>query len=363
MARRTPLYDRHVAAGAQMVPFGGWDMPLHYGSQIEEHHAVRRHAGAFDVSHMTVVDVGGADAGEYLRRLLANDVARLAPGQALYSCMLNDRGGVVDDLIAYRRPAGGAAPYRVVVNAATREKDLEWMLAMAGSLAVELRPRDDLAMIAVQGPGARDLAGPLLPVKAAAAARDLAPFHALESGDLFVARTGYTGEDGWEVLLPAADAVRFWNALLEAGVTPCGLGARDTLRLEAGMNLYGQDMDESASPLVSGLAWTVAWEPASRNFIGRAALERERAAGPAARLAGLVLAERGVMRRDQRVVTQAGEGRITSGGFSPTMNRSIALARVPVAATGDCEVEIRGVLRPARLVRPPFVRHGRILVT
>ncbi len=363
MTRRTPLYDRHIAAGAQMVPFGGWDMPLRYGSQIDEHHAVRRRAGVFDVSHMTVVDVSGTGAGDFLRRLLANDVVRLAPGQALYSCMLNDSGGVIDDLIAYRRASRGGVAYRLVVNAATREKDLDWMQAVAGSFAAELRTREDLAMIAVQGPSACDLAGPLLPDAVTTAARELAPFSAIEVGNLFVARTGYTGEDGWEILLPAGEVARLWDALLEAGVTPCGLGARDTLRLEAGMNLYGQDMDESVSPLVSGLAWTIAWEPAGREFIGRAALERERVTGPAARLTGLVLAERGVMRRDQRVVTRAGEGRITSGGFSPTMNCSIALARVPVTAAGECEVEIRDVLRPARLVRPPFVRHGRVLVT
>lgn len=362
MSRRTPLYDRHVAAGAQLVPFGGWDMPLHYGSQIEEHHAVRRRAGVFDVSHMTVVDIRGAGATAYLRHLLANDVAKLAPGQALYSCMLNEQGGVIDDLITYRRAGDGPHAYRVIVNAATRDKDLRWMREAAGVGDVELRERDDLSMLAVQGPAACELAMPFLPAALAAAAGELRPFHAVESGEFFVARTGYTGEDGWEILLPAVDAIRLWDALLGAGIVPCGLGARDTLRLEAGMNLYGQDMDETTSPLVSGLGWTIAWEPASRAFSGRAALEHERATGPAARLAGLVLAERGVMRRDQRVVTQAGEGRITSGGFSPTMNCSIALARVPTAAAGDCQVEIRGALRAARLVRPPFVRHGRVLV-
>jgi aminomethyltransferase len=358
MSKRTPLYERHVAAGAQIVPFGGWDMPLHYGSQLEEHHAVRRHAGMFDVSHMTVVDIGGAQAEPWLRALLANDVARLAAGQALYACMLNERGGVVDDLIVYRRPAGH---WRIVVNAATREKDLAWMRAAAAGLEVGLVPRDDLVMLAVQGPAARELAGPRLPGSVGAAALALQPFHATESGDVFVGRTGYTGEDGWEILLPVAAGVRLWDALRGAGVAPCGLGARDTLRLEAGMNLYGQDMDETTSPLVSGLGWTVAWEPAGRAFIGRDALERERAAGPVARLAGLVLTGRGVMRRGQRVVTGSGEGAITSGGFSPTMGRSIALARVPVAAAGACQVDIRGVLHDARLVRPPFVRHGRVL--
>ena len=293
---------------------------------------------------MTVVDVAGAQATAYLQRLLANDVARLAAGQALYSCMLNEAGGVVDDLIVYRRQAGAAMPYRIVVNAVTREKDLQWMAGVARSHAVELQPRTDLVMLAVQGPAARELAVPLLPAELRAAVLALRPFHAVEAPGAFVGCTGYTGEDGWEILLPAAEGPRFWDALLAAGVVPCGLGARDTLRLEAGMNLYGQDMDETISPLVSGLGWTVAWEPADRNFIGRPVLEQERASGP-------------------RVATVAGDGEITSGGFSPTMNCSVALARVPVLAEGSCQVDIRGVLRPARLVRPPFVRHGRILVS
>jgi len=360
VAKKTPLYDRHLAAAAQIVPFGGWDMPLHYGSQIEEHHVVRRRAGVFDVSHMTVVDVSGNGATDYLRHLLANDVARLVPGQALYSCMLNDGGGVVDDLIVYRRDTMTA--YRVIVNAATRERDLTWMADVAAAFSVRIEPRDDLAMLAVQGPAARELAAPLLPEQMRAAALALKPFHAIEGAGAFVGRTGYTGEDGWEVLLPAANAAGFWDGLLKAGAAPCGLGARDTLRLEAGMNLYGQDMDETTSPLTSGLGWTIAWAPEDRKFIGRAALERERSAGVAARFTGLVLAGRGVMRRGQRVQTTGGEGVITSGGFSPTMNCSIALARVPVAAGGDCQVDIRGTLRPARLVKPPFVRHGRVLV-
>ncbi len=363
MPKRTPLYDRHVAAGAQIVPFGGWDMPLHYGSQIAEHHAVRRSAGVFDVSHMTVVDFAGTGATEYLRRLLANDVARLAPGQALYSCMLNERGGVVDDLIVYRRAVAMPASYRVVVNAATREKDLQWMTAAAHAFDVTLLPRDDLVMLALQGPAARELAAPLLPETLRAPALALEPFFAVESPAMFVGRTGYTGEDGWEILLPAGQGPSFWDELLAAGFAPCGLGARDTLRLEAGMNLYGQDMDEDTSPLVSGLGWTVAWEPATRRFNGRDPIERERDAGPAAKLTGLVLGDRGVMRRGQRVTTRAGDGSVTSGGFSPTMNCSIALARVPATAAGSCEVEIRGTLHAARMVRPPFVRHGRVLVT
>jgi aminomethyltransferase len=361
MNQRTALYDRHLAAGGQMVPFGGWDMPLHYGSQIDEHHAVRRHAGVFDVSHMAVVDVAGANAGGFLQELLANDVAKLEPGQALYSCMLNERGGVIDDLIAYRRAEPADTPFRLVVNAGTTDKDLEWIRARAAAHAVAIHHRTGLVMLAVQGPAARDLAAPALPTALRAAALALAPFHAAEAGEVFVGRTGYTGEDGWEIILPGKSGIVLWDALCAAGARPCGLGARDTLRLEAGMNLYGQDMDEETSPLVSGLAWTIAWSPPGRKFVGRDALERERRAGVRMKLAGLVLGGRGVMRRGQAVHTAAGAGEITSGGFSPTMGCSIALARVPADAAGDCEVKIRDARRSARLVRPPFVRKGEVL--
>jgi aminomethyltransferase len=361
MGRRTPLYDAHVATGARMVDFGGWDMPLHYGSQIEEHHAVRRRAGMFDVSHMTIVDVEGESARDYLRRLLANDVAKLFErGKALYACMLNDAGGIVDDLITYylepRR-------YRVVVNAATRDKDLAWMQEQARGFDVAIRERDDLAMLAVQGPEARDRVATLLGKESGARALALRPFSAAELGDRFVARTGYTGEDGFEVALPAGAAPAFWRELLDAGVVPCGLGARDTLRLEAGMNLYGTDMDETTSPLESGIGWTVAWQPAERDFIGRAALEARRRDPALPRFTGLVLEGRGVLRNHQRVVVEGKpDGEITSGGFSPTMGRAIALARLPAGDYTRAQVDVRGKLLDVRVVDPPFVRNGKIRI-
>ncbi|MBT8421484.1 MAG: glycine cleavage system aminomethyltransferase GcvT [Gammaproteobacteria bacterium] len=359
--QQTTLYGRHVAAGAKMVDFGGWAMPLHYGSQIEEHHVVRRAAGMFDVSHMTVVDIDGSDSAVWLRTLLANDIGRLVqPGKGLYSCMLNEQGGVVDDLIAY---SCGGNRYRLIVNAATRDQDLAWMRATAAGRDVVINERSDLAMIAVQGPDARAIAAPLLPNALGDAAMELGKFEALQAGEIFVARTGYTGEDGWEIVLPPAAAATLWDALAEAGVAPCGLGARDTLRLEAGLNLYGQDMDTVTTPLVSNLAWTVAWEPAERDFIGRAALESERGAGPQHQLVGLLLEGRGVMRAGQVVRTSAGDGEITSGGFSPTMERSIAFARVPTGVAADCEVQIRKNEVPARIVKAPFVRNGEIIVT
>jgi aminomethyltransferase len=361
MGLRTPLYDAHLAAGARTVDFGGWDMPVNYGSQIEEHHTVRRDAGMFDVSHMCIVDLRGARVRDFLRRLLANDVAKLAqPGKALYSCMLREDGGVIDDLIVYFL---GAEWYRMVVNAGTRDKDIAWLREQAAAFGVSVEPRTDLAMIAVQGPNARQKAAQVLPPDVAERALQLDPFFGLDAGPLFVARTGYTGEDGWEIAMPATEAVAYWQKLLAAGVRPCGLGARDTLRLEAGMNLYGNDMDETTSPLESGLGWTIAWEPQDRDFIGRGALVAQKAAGNARKFVGLLLEDRAVLRQHQKViVANVGEGEVTSGTFSPTLQRSIGFARVPAQTADRCEVEIRGKLVPARVVRPPFVRHGKVTI-
>lgn len=360
MGSKTPLYQTHVEAFARMVDFGGWDMPVHYGSQIEEHHAVRRDAGMFDVSHMLIADVRGVGARDFLRYLLANDVAKLKePGKALYSCMLNERGGVVDDLIVYY--VGGHG-FRVVVNAGTREKDTAWLQRWGAPFQVNIQPRTDLAMIAVQGPNARTKAAQLLGERAAAAL-DMKPFFGRELAPYFVARTGYTGEDGWEVMLPAVDAAKFWEDLQALGVQQCGLGARDTLRLEAGMNLYGNDMDENLTPLESGLTWTVAFDPPERDFVGRSALEAQRSAGVPRKLVGLVLEERGVLRSHQKVVVPGvGEGELTSGTFSPTLERSIGFARVPAATGNEVRVDIRGKLLPARVVKYPFVRNGKALI-
>lgn len=361
MGKKTPLFDAHVEAGAKMVDFGGWDMPLHYGSQLEEHHAVRRQAGAFDVSHMTVIDISGKDASAFLRHLLANDIARLkTTGKALYSCMLNEAGGVIDDLITYYL---AAERYRLVVNAATRDKDLAWIGKVADDFDVLTSERGELAMIAVQGPAARERAAVALPDEWREAALALPPFTALEAGEFFIARTGYTGEDGWEIVLPAERAVEFWRQCLQQGISPCGLGARDTLRLEAGMNLYGSDMNEETSPLEAGLGWTVAWQPEGRDFIGREALARMQASGGLRRFAGLLLAGKGVLRDHMRVVVEGrGDGEITSGGFSPTLQRSIAMARIPAGEYDRAQVDVRGRLLDVRIVELPFVRKGRVLV-
>jgi aminomethyltransferase len=357
MDKKTVLNETHREMGARMVPFGGWDMPVNYGSQIEEHHAVRTDAGMFDVCHMTVIDLRGAGARPLLRYLLANDVDKLkTAGKALYSCMLGPDAGVIDDLIVYFMTEDW---FRMVVNAATTDNDLAWIREVARPFDVEVLPRFDLGMIAVQGPNARAKAEALLPDDLRAAAMALKPFNAATAGDWFVGRTGYTGEDGFEVVLPEAEAPAFWRALAAAGVRPCGLGARDTLRLEAGMNLYGTDMDETQSPLGSGLSWTVALEPADRDFIGRSALEKQKAAGSLPRFVGLVLEGKGVLRGHQKLYDGDLEvGEVTSGGFSPTLERSIAMARVDAEAGDSLTVDIRGRRIPVRRVKMPFVRNG-----
>ena len=359
--KRTPLYDNHVAAGARMVEFAGWRLPVAYRSQIEEHRSVRSAAGMFDVSHMTIIDLHGARTDAYLGALLANDVGRLGPPvhgvcRALYTCMLDDGGGVLDDLIVYRL---GQASFRLVVNAATREKDLAWLNARAAGYSVAVVERADLAMVAVQGP--RAVAEARAVLRDGAAVASLAPFSARCDAAWFVARTGYTGEDGIEIMLPAEDTSALWEALRARGVVPCGLGARDTLRLEAGLNLYGLDMDESVTPLECGLGWTVALA-ADRPFVGRRALEARLRAGVALKRIGLILQGRGMLRAGCVVRTAAGAGTVTSGTFSPALACSIALARVPSAARGPCEVVVRGRTMRAHTVSPPFVRNGAIQV-
>ena len=346
----TALFDAHIAANAKMTEFAGWAMPIRYGSQIDEHHAVRESAGMFDVSHMTIVDFRGDGATAFLRHVVANDVGKLkAAGMALYGVLLNEAGGIIDDVIVYRRDGG----YRVVSNAATRDTVIAWYAAHAGRFDAASVERDDVAMIAVQGPEAIER---FAEATGLAQVAELRRFHVLDARDgWMIARTGYTGEDGVEVMLPARDAPGLWQELGSAGVRPAGLGARDTLRLEAGLNLYGQDMDEQTTPLESNLAWTVAFEPAERDFVGRAALEAQRATGVGNKLTGVALKDRGVMRHGMKVTTNAGEGEVRSGIFSPTLGYSIGLARVPRAATGEVGILIRGREKRGRIVRPPFV--------
>ena len=357
MIAKTPLYASHLACGAKMVDFHGWEMPLHYGSQLNEHHVVRQHAGLFDVSHMTVVDVLGAGGRQFLRQLLTNDVDQLQHiGRALYSCMCNEHGGIIDDLIVYQRAPDN---YRLVLNSATRARDLAWIREKIAGFSAGLQERPELAMIAVQGPEAIPKTLSILNPTQADAVSTLAYFESVDVDDWFFARTGYTGEDGLEIILPQQEVVKLWSDLLEAGVKPCGLAARDTLRLEAGMMLYGQDMDDITTPLESGLGWTIKWEPADRDFIGKGALSSIKQQGIKRKLVGLILEDNGIMRAGQRVIVEGhADGVITSGTYSPTMAKSIAFARVPIDAGDELCVEIRGKHLKAQVTKPRFVKHG-----
>jgi aminomethyltransferase len=372
--KATPLNSVHRALGAKMVDFGGWDMPVNYGSQIGEHETVRGDAGMFDVSHMCVVDLQGANVRAFLRGLLANNVDKLqVPGKALYSCMLNPQGGVIDDLIVY---FFDETWFRLVVNAGTAEKDIAWIRERneSAGAGLQITPRradlnehvsdDGIALVAVQGPNARARFWETVPA-AREASEGLKPFNAVivndaAFGELMVARTGYTGEDGFEIGVAAGRVEALWNALVASGVKPAGLGARDTLRLEAGMNLYGQDMDDTVSPLDAGLAWTVDLV-SERDFVGKSALQR----GQHQQFVGLILREKGgILRAHQKVVAASGSaGEITSGTFSPSMQQAIALARVPMdVQVGDTvHVEIRDKKLAASVVKLPFVRHGKVL--
>lgn len=352
---KTCLYQAHVDAGAKLVDFGGWNMPINYGSQLDEHHAVRTACGIFDVSHMTIIDVSGQQATDFLYRLLAGDIKKTKLNQALYSTMLNKQGGVIDDLIVYKLADNS---YRMITNAGTRDKDLAWINQQAQSFEVIINERPELAIIAIQGPQAQSLLQPLVQTDLS----QLKKFYASDSGPLFIGRTGYTGEDGFEVVLPEAQAPKLWQQLVAAGAQPCGLGARDTLRLEAGMHLYGQDMDEQTSPLNCGLGWSLRKD--NYDYIGGEAITQQKQAGISEKLIGLVLQGRGILRHGQVVLDNLGnEGIITSGGFSPTTEKAIALARVPKSLnTDDIQVVIRNKTLPCHVVKLPFVRNGKSLM-
>lgn len=360
MIAKTPLHATHLACGAKMVDFHGWDMPLHYGSQLNEHHIVRQDAGMFDVSHMTIVDILGAGGRQFLRKLLTNDVDQLSHnGKALYSCMCNEHGGIIDDLIVYQRASDN---YRVVLNSATRQNDINWIRQKSEGFAVGLQERRELAMLAVQGPEAIAKTLSILNPAQIDAVSTLTHFECVDVDNWFFARTGYTGEDGLEIIVPNEMIAQLWSDLLNAGVKPCGLAARDTLRLEAGMLLYGQDMDETTTPLESGLAWTVKWTPEDRGFIGMGALFSQKQEGLQRKMVGLTLLDKGIMRHGQKVIIEGcADGIITSGSYSPTLEQSIALARVPVETGDRVMVDIRGKLIPAQVGKPRFIKQGKAI--
>ena len=353
---KTGLHDWHQAQGAMMAPFAGWHMPIHYGSQIQEHHQVRQKAGMFDVSHMFVVDCQGPEAKQALQMLLANNVEKISVGQAQYTCLLNEAGGIIDDLIVYYLKENH---YRIISNAATKDKDWTWIQEKTNSFKITWSIMTDYLLIAVQGPNARDIAARVLPSTIQDALMALKPFHFFNQGAHFIARTGYTGEDGFECLLPTNIGVQFWQNLYKSGVAPIGLAARDTLRLESGLNLYGQDMDETVTPLESNIAWTVALEPNDRHFIGRQAIEKQKKE-PHNQLVGLVLRDKVVLRSHQSFVTDTGlEGIITSGSYSPSLECSIAMARVPAHAGYTALLNIRKKEYTADIVPLPFWKKGK----
>ncbi|MDA8561600.1 glycine cleavage system aminomethyltransferase GcvT [Gammaproteobacteria bacterium] len=360
MGNKTPLYDCHLKANAKIVDFAGWDMPLNYGSQIKEHNFVRKDVGVFDVSHMTILDIDGLESFTFLRYLLANDIGRLESGKALYTCMLDLNGGIIDDLIVYKIQDN---LYRMIVNSSTRVKDLAWISSHAENFKVNINERMDLAILAIQGPNVEDKLSNILSSRDLSAVMALKPFSAISLGSMFIAKTGYTGEKGFEIIVPAVDAKNLWESFLALSVNPCGLGARDTLRIEAGLNLYGTDMDESVTPLESNLAWTVAFDPIDRDFIGRKALESQKKSGIKNLFVGLVLRQPGVLRSHQKVICNSlVVGETTSGSFSPILNKGIAFARVSANINNDCKVEIRGKQVSASVVRLPFVRQGKVLI-
>jgi aminomethyltransferase len=356
MAKPTPLHGEHLADGGRMVDFAGWDLPLHFGSQLQEHRSVRRHGGMFDVSHMTVIDIAGARAREFLRQLLTADVDRIEDsGGALYSCLLNEAGGIIDDLIVYR---WSPQEYRLVTNAATRTRVVGWLAQHGPRWDIAPVVAGDLAMIAVQGPGARRLAAPALPGGLADAATGLAPFKAVREGRIQVGCTGYTGEDGYEIILPAADAPALWRRLRQ-DLPACGLAARDSLRLEAGLRLYGVDMDETVTPAEAGLQWTCDLRSEQRAFIGRAVVAEQQLRGAPRELTGVVLRDKGMIRAGQTVtVPGLGTGTITSGGFSPQLDHSIGFARLPAGAAriGHGTVQIRDQSKTVHIGSTRFLR-------
>lgn len=365
--QRTPFYQSHLDHNGKIVDFSGWELPIHYGSQIAEHEAVRTDAGMFDVSHMVVTDIKGDNAKAWLQKLLANDIAKAKfVGKAIYSAMLNEQGGVIDDLIAYRMNEA-ETEYRIVSNAATRDKDLAQFEKVGKDFGVTITERPELAMLAVQGPKAIEKLAKAKPSWAETLA-GLKPFVGadltdIEGKDWFVAKTGYTGEDGVEVILPEAQAGEFFNLLKDNGIAPAGLGARDTLRLEAGMNLYGHEMDETINPYECGMAWTLAVKD-DRDFIGRKAMQDKQdkaiSEGNELMQVGVVLDGRGVLREGMTVTLANGKtGVTTSGTFSPSLKHAIAIARIPKTADTTAHVDIRGTQTPVRLVPLPFVRNGK----
>ncbi len=364
--QRTPLFALHQALGARFVPFSGWEMPVQYQGVVAEHRAVRERVGVFDISHMGKFTLWGPGLGSHLSRLVPSDLSTVPVGSGRYTVLLNLLGGILDDVIFYRHPPEGELEHwSVIVNAATRQKDWDWLhLHLQGIPGVTLQDHSDAQiLLAVQGPAAEQALQPFL----GGSLKTLGRFqHGQFTGKegfskerIFVARTGYTGEDGFEVMLSPIDGIQLWEQLTQSGVQPCGLGCRDTLRLEAALHLYGQDMDETTTPLEAGLGWLVN-NPA--DYLGKSALETQRAQGIPRRLVGFRMLERAIPRSGYAIWAAASSapiGQVTSGTHSPSLGYGIGLGYVDPAWTkvgSRLEIEIRGQHWPAEVVKRPFYR-------
>jgi aminomethyltransferase len=358
--KRTPLYSCHAELGARLVDFAGWEMPVQYEGVIEEHRAVRTAAGMFDVSHMGEVRVKGAGAEAFLQRLTPNDVSKLVPGRAHYSGLLTDRGTYIDDLLIYRLAADD---FLVVVNASNADRDFAWIAERAEGDAEVTNESDRYALIALQGPRAIEILTPMATAGIAAV-----KYYGFLQGEVagkpaLLSRTGYTGEDGVELYLAPEDAPEIWRRLLEAGVKPAGLGARDTLRLEAAMALYGHEIDETTTPFEAGLNWVVKLDKG--DFLGREALQAQRAAGLPRKLVGFEVQGRGIARQGHAVLSHEGGeavGAVTSGTWSPTFEKALGMAYVPVALAAPgtpLTIDVRGKALPAVVVETPFYRRAK----
>ncbi len=350
---KTPLYQLHLDASAEFVDFHGWEIPIHFGSQIQEHNSVRDSAGVFDLSYMTIIDVVGDKAQAWLRTMLTNDVAALEVQQSMYSCLCNEDGGILDDLIAYKL---SASRFRLVFNVSTRDKVISWLQSHLQQ-GVKLDVLTDVAMLAVQGPKAETkLARSLGSVNIQMPVGPIQRFYTMEQSDWLISRTGYTGEDGFEIFMPSSQAPSFFEDLLNQDVRACGYAARDSLRLEAGLNYYGKDLDEQHTPAQSGLDRNVDVSDPNRHFIGRDILYDQKATGTAVHQVALVLRAGGNMTTGQQV-QRAGTivGEITSGRFSPTFQESIALARVNRPVIGGCDVIINDQLFAVEIAELPFI--------
>lgn len=359
--KQTALHSQHVALQAKMVDFSGYSMPLQYQSQLQEHRAVRQYAGIFDVSHMVTITITGNDTLAFIRHLVANDIQQITAGKAMYTCMLNPDGGVIDDLIVYYF---NDQHCRLIVNAACASKDIAWMQQVATAFNTTITTPPDMAILAIQGPQALALAPSILPAPYQDSIAALKPFHTVSHDTGFIARTGYTGEDGFEIVVPNEQAMTIWQRALQANIMPCGLAARDTLRIEAGLNLYGQDMDEDTSPLIANLQWTVSLKDKKRDFIGKQAFIHQMQRGIEHKLVGIAMTQAGVLRNQQAIAFDHHDnGIITSGSFSPTLNHAIGFARVPIHAPTTGIIEHRKKITSVYLTALPFVRKGQACQT